>query len=321
MTDLKIRAFSRGWSVSRSPSLECFFSLHRFQPFHIVMVMVAWGCGANLLAVWDALFPTQWAQFLFRSATLGFISLFLPLEDFFLARLFPSPALPECEFPSPSSTLPPVCFYASLYIIPPPARSIKLFQTSFFNANFGYCICKQLTVPSTVASVCVRSLWLCVHLFCVFARACALLVMLVPASNFEPVWALASRPALLVHLCWYSTTVVRLLLCFYAGLSSAHHAHEDDSITVPWKQRLLYSAPCRRRWLLGGSKILRWKVKSIAWHAGLCYSCSGSNSAVLLFIFLTVQQSPEGALQSQHQRLKQQHACLCCKESATRRAS
>lgn len=139
--------------------------------------------------------------------------------------------------------------------------------------------------PSTVASVCVRSLWLCVHLFCVFARACALLVKLVPASNFEPVWALACRPALLVHLCWYSTTVVRLLLCFYAGLSSAHCAHEDDSITVPWKQRLLYPAPCRRRWLLGGSKILRWKVKSIAWHAGLCYSCSGSNSAVLLLFF------------------------------------
>lgn len=177
MTGLKIRAFSRGWSVSRSPSLECFFSLHRFQPFHIVMVMVAWGCGANLLAVWDALFPTQWAQFLFRSATLGFISLFLPLEDFFLARLFPSPALPECEFPSPSSTLPPVCFYASLYIIPPPARSIKLFQILFFNANFGYCICKQLTVQFTRAKYCgfcLRALPLTVRapVLCVCTSVC-----------------------------------------------------------------------------------------------------------------------------------------------------
>lgn len=39
--------------------------------------MVACGCGANLSAVWDALFLTQWTQSLSFTNTLLYISLFL----------------------------------------------------------------------------------------------------------------------------------------------------------------------------------------------------------------------------------------------------
>lgn len=62
------------------PPSYCLYLLHTFSlPFHIVMVAEARGCGANLLAVWNALFLTQWAQSLSLSAnSLLYISLFSP---------------------------------------------------------------------------------------------------------------------------------------------------------------------------------------------------------------------------------------------------
>lgn len=60
------------WSSFRGPAawaLSACCHWIPFQPFHILMVTLAWGCGANLLAVWTVLCLTQWAQSLSLSQT------------------------------------------------------------------------------------------------------------------------------------------------------------------------------------------------------------------------------------------------------------
>lgn len=59
---LEMKGTPEGLECGLIPFTEYFFSLQGFQPFHIIMVMVDRSWGANLLAVWDVLFQTQWAQ-------------------------------------------------------------------------------------------------------------------------------------------------------------------------------------------------------------------------------------------------------------------
>lgn len=72
--------------IGHLPSVFVF--LH-FQLFYMEMIAVARGCCANLLALWNVLFLTQWAQSRLLSRTLCFISPF-PSSCLCLAHsLFP----------------------------------------------------------------------------------------------------------------------------------------------------------------------------------------------------------------------------------------
>lgn len=97
------RSLSVGWS----PALSACFHHIDYQPFHIVMVMVASGCATNLLALWSVLFLTQWVPFSRNLLNISLPSSCLHLSH---SHLFPKklskhfiPYIPLCPMCYPYS--------------------------------------------------------------------------------------------------------------------------------------------------------------------------------------------------------------------------
>lgn len=140
------------------------------------MVAEARGCGANLLAVWNALFLTQWAQSLSLSAnSLLYISLFSSPS----APLVPPSPSPLSFFFTPSSALFRICFFSPLLF---KDALLRLPHTQLNYSNpplLFFFILMQIPnivpayVNSSQHSECAPSASDCVHLLvCVCMRMC-----------------------------------------------------------------------------------------------------------------------------------------------------